>query len=146
MKYLPLLLLVPVLALAQPPAGQMDPQQVYEQTKQMMLPMMQETLPVMREARSCLQGADDQAAFEQCAKVMVELDKKMRARMGGVSGSQTPPMTDPKDIEWNPENKKKMLHFLDNSITIGTAMSDCLNQSSAMQQMQECMQAKAPKP
>ncbi len=146
MKYLPLLLLMPIVALAQPPAGQMDPQLIFEQTKKMMLPIMDETLPTMREARSCLQGADDQAAFEKCAEVMVALDKKMRERMGPATGAKTPPMTDPKDIEWTPETKEKMLKFLDNSITVGSAMSDCLNQSTGMEQMQQCMQAKKPKP
>jgi hypothetical protein len=146
MKYLPLLLLIPVVALAQPPAGHIDPQQIFEQSKKMMLPIMEETLPTMREARSCLQGAEDQAAFEKCAEVMVALDKKMRERMGPATSAKTPPMSNPKDIEWNAETKEKMLKFLDNSITVGTAMSDCLNQSTGMEQMQQCMQAKKAKP
>ncbi|MEJ2454984.1 MAG: hypothetical protein P8103_12610 [Candidatus Thiodiazotropha sp.] len=149
MRFLAFLLLLPMLASAQPPAQQMDPQQFFEQTKQMMLPMMQETLPAMREARSCLQAADDQAAFEDCAEIMVELDKKMRARVGpahGMQGAEAPPMKDPKEIEWNAETKKNMLQYLDHSITIGSAMSDCLNQSGTVEQMQQCMQSKRPTP
>ena len=149
MRFLPLLLLLPTLALAQPPASQMDPQQFFEQTKQMMLPMMQETLPAMREARGCLQAANDQAAFEECAQIMVELDKKMRKRMGpapGMPQGEEPPMKDPKDIEWTEEAKSNMLQFLDRSITIGSAMSDCLTQSGTMEQMQQCMQSNQPRP
>lgn len=149
MRFLAILLLLPILAVAQPTAPQMDQQQFYEQTKKMMLPMIQESLPAMREARSCLQAADDQDAFEKCAGIMQELDKKMRARLGPVPGmqeGQAPPVKDPKEIEWNAETKKNMLRYLDHSITVGNAMSDCLDQSSTMQQMQQCMQSKKPTP
>lgn len=149
MRFLPLLLLLPGLALAQPPGHQMDPQQFFEQTKTMMLGMMDETLPAMREAQGCLKGADDQGAFEECAEIMVELDKKMRARMGPVTGmgeQQAPPMKDPSEVEWNAETKKNTLMFLERSIAIGGAMQDCLKQSGTMEQMQQCMQAKQPQP
>ncbi|MCU7813093.1 MAG: hypothetical protein KZQ77_17955 [Candidatus Thiodiazotropha sp. (ex Notomyrtea botanica)] len=145
MRILSLLLLIPSLAMAQPPTGQMDPQQIFEQSKQMMLPMMEESLPAMKEAKACLQKADDQSSFESCAEIMADLDKKMRARMGAMPGNQDQPMKDPKDIEWNAETKKNMLHFLDRSILIGTAMSDCFKQSSSMEQMQKCSQASMPK-
>jgi hypothetical protein len=149
MRFLVLFLLLPTLALAQTPPPQMDQQQFYEQTKKMMLPMMQESLPAMRKARSCLQDADDQAAFEACAKIMTDLDEKMRAQLGsgnGMHGGQTPPMKDPKEIEWNAETKKNMLQYLDRSIIVGSAMSDCLSKSSTMDQMQQCVQSKKPKP
>ena len=148
MKYLSLLLLWPALALAQPPAGQMDPQQMFEQSKQMMLAMTEESLPPMREARSCLKGADSQSEFEKCAEIMIELNKKMMARLGPMHGqeAQPPKMKDPSEIEWNEETKKNMLMYLDQSITVGTAMQDCLNASGGLQQLQQCMQSKKPAP
>ena len=151
MRFLSLLLLIPGLALAQPPAGQMDPQQFFEQSKKMMLPMMEESLPAMKEARACLEKADDQSSFESCAEIMAELDKKMRSRMGGMMppGAQArheeKPMKDPKDIEWNAETKKDMLFFLDQSITVGQAMTKCFKQSSTMEQMQQCSMSVMPR-
>jgi hypothetical protein len=149
MRFLPLLLLLPALALAQPSAGQMDQQQMFDQTKKMMLSMTEETLPAMQESYSCLKAADDQAAFEECAQIMIELNKKMMARMGPMHGApegQAPQMKDPSEIEWNQETKDNMLKFLDRSIMVGTAMQDCLKQSSDLQQMQQCMQSKRPTP
>lgn len=149
MRFLAILLLLPALALAQQTTPQRGQQQFYEQTKKMMLPMIQESLPAMREARSCLRAAVDQVAFEKCAGIMQELDEKMRARLGpapDMQDGQAPPVKDPKEIEWNAETKKNMLQYLDHSITVGNAMSDCLNQSGTMQQMQQCMQSKKPKP
>ncbi len=149
MRFLYLLLLWPALALAQPPGGQMDQQQMFDQTKKMMLSMTEETLPVMRESQTCLKAADDQAAFEKCAQIMVELNKKMMARMGpahGMPEGQAPEMKDPSEIEWNEETKGNMLKFLDRSIMVGTAMQDCLKQSGNLQQMQQCMQSKKPTP
>ena len=148
MKYLSLLLFWPVLALAQPPAGQMDQQQMFEQSKKMMLSMTEESLPSMREARGCLEGADSQGEFEKCAQIMIELNKKMMARMGPTPGhqGQAPEMKDPSEIEWSDEVKTNMLKFLDQSIMVGTAMQDCLNSSSGMQQLRQCMESKKPTP
>jgi hypothetical protein len=149
MKYLSLLLLWPALALAQPPGGQMDEQQMFEQSKKMMLSMASESLPAMREAQGCLKGADSQGEFEKCAQIMVELNKKMMARLGPMQGNNPghqPKMKDPSEIEWNEETKTNMLKYLDQSITVGSAMQDCLNTSSALQQLQQCMQSKKPTP
>jgi hypothetical protein len=150
MRNIYLLLLLPVIALAQPPGGQIDPQQFFEQSKQMLLPMMEESLPVMKEARSCLAKADDQSSFEDCAEIMAELDKQMRARMEatmppGMQPKQQAPMKDPKEIEWNEKTKKEMLGFLDQSITVGQAMSNCFKQSSTVEQMQQCSMAAMPR-
>ena len=148
MKYLSLLLLWPALALAQPPAGQMDQQQMFEQSKQMMLSMTNESLPPMKEARSCLKGADSQGEFEKCAQIMIDLNEKMMARLGPMPGhkGQPPAMKDPSEITWNEETKSNMLKFLDQSIMVGSAMQDCLNSSSGLQQLQQCMESKKPKP
>ena len=149
MKYLSLLLLWPALALAQPPAGQMDQQQMFEKSKKMMLDMTNESLPPMKEARSCLQGADSQSEFEKCAQIMIDLNKKMMARLGPMHGDNPghqPKMKDPSEIQWNEETKKNMLKYLEQSITVGTAMQGCLNSSSGLQQLQQCMQSQKPTP
>ncbi len=156
MRFSALFLMLPALALAQPPGQpmpQMDPQQFFEQSKKMMLPMVEDSLPTMREARACLEKADDQAAFDECSKIMAELQKKMQARMGPLHGmpedqqppqGAEPPMQEPKQIEWNEQTKKNMLQFLDRSILMGDAMKDCLQKSGNLEQMQQCMQAKRP--
>ncbi len=159
MRFSALFLMLPALAMAQPPAQpmpQIDPQQFYEESKKMMLPMVEETLPAMREARSCLEKAGDQAAFEACGKIMEEVSKKMQARMGGMPGMPgMPPGHQPpqgagssvqerEHIEWNDENKQKMLQFLDRSILMGDAMKECMQKSGTMEQMQQCMQSKRP--
>lgn len=138
------LLLVPTLAMAQPPAMQMDPQQFFEQSKAKMQPMMEESLPAMKETLTCMQKAEDQAAYETCAELMAALDKKMRAKMGmpaNMPEKSQSAMKDPKGLEWNEENKQKMLMFLERSIAVGTAMNDCFNKSTTMDQMQQCIQA-----
>ncbi len=157
MRFSALFLMLPALAMAQPPGQpmpQMDPQQIFEQSKKMMLPMVEESLPTMREARACLEKAEDQADFEGCAKIMEELQKKLHARMGPMpdmpEGQQPPqgaepPKPEQKPIEWNDQTKKNMLQFLDRSILMGDAMKDCLQKSGSMDQMQQCMQAKRPK-
>jgi hypothetical protein len=144
-------MLLPAVALAQPPepGAHMDPQQFFEQSKKMMLPMIEESLPVMRKARRCLQAAENREDLQACGEIMAQLQEKMQARMGpppGMPEGREPPMRDPKDIEWNEETKKNTLLFLDRSILVGSAMQTCFNQSSSMEQMQQCMQAKKPKP
>jgi hypothetical protein len=143
------LLLSPVLALAQPPAANIDPQAIYEQSKAAMLPMMEQSLPGMNAVRDCLQGAEDKAAFEKCTALMAELDNKLRNMAGQVTGIPTdkmPQTKDPKEIEWSPETKQNMLKYLDRTIAMGTIMSGCFKQSASMQEMQQCMQANKPKP
>ncbi len=150
MKIIYLLLLLPAMALAQPPGGQMDQQQFFEQSKQMLLPMMEESMPAMKKARGCLAKADDQSEFEACAEIMAELDKKMRTRMEtmmppGMQPRDDSPVKDPKKIEWNEKTKKETLDFLDQSIAMGQAMSDCFRKSTTVEQMQQCSVAVMPK-
>jgi hypothetical protein len=151
-----LLLLLPTLAFAQPPAtnaqppaAKMDPQQFFEQSKARMQPIMAESLPAMKKTLACMQKAEDQGAYEKCAEIMSELDKKMREKMGmpaDMPAGHSEKMKDPKELEWNAENKKKMLMFLEHSITVGTAMNDCFDKSTTMDQMQQCIQASKAKP
>jgi hypothetical protein len=127
----------------------MDPQQFFEQSKKMMLPMIEESLPVMKEARSCLQAAQSKDDLQVCTELMAALQKKMQARMGpamGMPEGEQPPVKDAKEVEWNEATKKNMLMFLDRSILVGSAMQECLTQSSGMGQMQQCMESKRPNP
>jgi len=149
MKYLSLLMLLPTVALAQPPAPQMDSKLFFEEAKKMMRPMMEESLPAMRQTRACMENADDQATFEKCAAIMVEVEKKVRAQMGPgarMPKGQGPVPTDPKDVKWNKITKARTLKSLDRSIAMGDAMNDCMNQSTSMEQYQQCVQAKQSKP
>jgi len=147
MNKLPFLLLAPALVMAQPPAPEMDPDQYFEKSKQMMLPMMEASLPALQEVKSCVEAAQDKAAFEKCADLMAALDQKMRSMAGEAAGmpeNRMPAVTDPKQIEWNEEAKQKLIKFLDRSIFVGATMSGCFRQSSDMQQMQQCLQAHKP--
>ena len=149
LKRLSFLLLSPALVMAQPPEMNMDPQAFFEQSKAVMVPMMEQSLPGLNAVKECVQGAEDRAAFEKCTELMTELDNKLRGMAGQVTGmpvDKMPPAKDPKEIEWSPETKEKMLNFLDRSIAMGTAMSGCFKQSANMQAMQQCMQASQPKP
>jgi len=163
MRTLALLLLLPTLAFAQPPAtntqppttnahppaAKMDPQQFFERSKARMQPMMEETLPAMKETLTCMQQAEDQAAYEKCAEIMSALDKKMREKMGmpaEAPADHASKIKDPKELEWNAENKKKLLMFMEHSIAVGTAMNDCFKKSTTMEQMQQCVGASKAKP
>ncbi len=149
MKWRHIMLMLPSLAVAQPPGTQMDQQQFFEQSKQKMLPMMEKSIPAMRKTKSCLQKADDQAAFEKCAEIMTALEKEIKERMGPVPGmpeGKQQPRKGPEDIKYTPETKQNMLKFLERSIMIGSTMQKCFTQSSKVEQMQSCMQAARPKP
>ncbi|MBT2969326.1 MAG: hypothetical protein KME56_18590 [Candidatus Thiodiazotropha sp. (ex Ctena orbiculata)] len=148
MKWCRLLLLLPSLAVAQPPGAQMDPQQFFEQSKQKMLPMMDKSVPAMKETKSCLEKAEDQAAFEKCSEIMIAMEKEIKEKMGPVPGmpeGPKGPTKGPKDIQFTPEAKQNMLQFLDRSIMIGMAMQKCFTQSDTADEMQRCMQAARPK-
>ena len=152
MKWLLASLLLPSIAFAQqpapPPGEQMDPQQFFEQSKRTMLPMMEKSLPAMQETKACLGKAEDEAAFKKCVAIMTDLEKEMQAKMGpvpGMPGGQPPQMKEPKEIEFNAENKKNMLMFLDRSIAVGSALQKCFSSSDTVEQMRSCMQAAKPK-
>lgn len=143
------LLLSPAMAMAQPPAMNMDPQAFFEQSRATMLPMMEQSLPGLNAVKDCVQRAEDKAAFEKCTELMTELDSKLRGMAGQATGmpmDKMPPTKDPKEIEWTPETKQNMLKFLDRSIAMGTMMSGCFKQSDNMQEMQQCMQVSKPNP
>ena len=151
MKWLLTTLLVPTLALAQPPGqggGQMNPQQHFDQSKQAMLPLIEKSIPAMQETKSCLNQAKDQAAFQKCVEIMLALEQEMQAKMGrgdAMQGADKAQSQPPKMIEFNEQNKQNMLKFLDQSILVGQSLKNCFNSSQSPDQMQSCMQAAKPK-
>jgi hypothetical protein len=143
------LFLLPAVALAQQPATapDLDPQLFYDQSKKVMLPMLEESLPLMHKARDCLQAASSESELKACGDIMTALQKQNLGHMaGGAPGEQRPPMQQPQKVEVTAENKENMLQFLKQSILIGSAMQECFGKSSGPQQMRECMLAKKPKP
>jgi hypothetical protein len=149
MKWSRILLLLPSLAVAQQPGAPVDQQKFFEESKQRMLPMMEKSIPAMKQTKSCLEKANDQAAFEKCSEIMTTMETEIKERMGPVPGmpeeGQQAPTKSPKDIQFTPEVKANMLKFLERSIMIGTAMQKCFTQSSTADQMRSCMQAARPK-
>jgi hypothetical protein len=146
MKWLLMALLFPMLAIAQPPQGsggeQMDPQQYFDRSKEMMLPMIEKSLPAMKETKSCLSKASDQATFTKCVEIMVNLEKEMKMGQGAsMPGHQKPQTQQPKEIEFNEKTRQDMLKYLEHSIGLGTALKKCFTSSSSPDQMQSCMQA-----
>jgi hypothetical protein len=148
MKWSRILLLLPSLAIAQQPGSQVDQQQFFEESKQKMLPMMEQSIPAMKKTMSCLEKVNDQAGFEKCNEIMIAMEKEVKERLGPVPGmpeDQQVPTKSPKDINFSPEVKNNMMKFLERSIMIGTVMQKCFNQSSTADQMRSCMQAARPK-
>jgi hypothetical protein len=147
MKWLLTTLLVPTLALAQPPGQggeQMDPQQHFEQSKKAMLPVIDQSIPAMQETKTCLDQAKDQAGFQKCVDIMISLEQEMQAKMGRGGGANTQTKT-PQKIEFNEQNRQNMQKFLDQSILVGQALKKCFNSSQSPDQMSSCMEAANPK-
>ncbi|MES9854248.1 MAG: hypothetical protein ABW170_20745 [Candidatus Thiodiazotropha sp. L084R] len=151
MKWLLTTLLIPGLALAQPPGsaeGQIDQQQYFDQSKQTMMSMINKSLPAMEETKTCLGKAGDQAAFTKCVEIMMALEKEMQAKMGHAAGMPDNPQAQAKqrkEVEFNEQNKSNMLKFLDQSILMGNTLKKCFSTSESPQQMQNCMTAAKPK-
>ncbi|MET0065154.1 MAG: hypothetical protein ABW076_02300 [Candidatus Thiodiazotropha sp.] len=149
MKWLITTLLLPGLAFAQQPApagGQpIDPQQRFEMSKKLMLPVIEKSLPALEETQQCLQQAGDAGSFQKCVAIMNDLEKQMRQELGSAQG--TPPgapaqeQPAPKPIEYNEQNKSNMLKFLSQSIAAGQAMKQCFSTSATGEQMDSCMKA-----
>jgi hypothetical protein len=147
MKWSRILLLLPSLAMAQQPGLQVDQQQFFEESKRKMLPMMEKSIPAMKQTKSCLEKVNDQTGFDKCNEIMMAMEKEIKERMGPVPGmpeDQQAPTKSPKDIKYSPEVSNNMMKFLERSIMIGAAMQKCFTQSSTADQMRSCMQAAKP--
>ncbi|MCB1759223.1 MAG: hypothetical protein KDI68_05500 [Gammaproteobacteria bacterium] len=144
MRIVALLLLLPALALAQAPGGQVDRAKMLEQMKQSMLPMMEQSLPELERTRECVRASSDSAQLKECAAIMEAFQKRMMAQMGMPQGGahqgagKSAPPQQP-DIEWSPEVQKQVLQGLDMSIKQTSAMKGCLQSSQTPEQMDACM-------
>ncbi len=146
MKIAAVLLLAPVIALAQQPPqqgmprgpqGQMDQAEILKQMQQHMLPVLEESLPNMREMRACVAASNNKEDLTKCAEMMRAFQRQMMP-----PGSQMPPPNpeaEQPDIEWSPEIKQQILAGIDQSITQTAAMKGCLESSSSPEQMNQCM-------
>ncbi|MES9871012.1 MAG: hypothetical protein ABW149_15135 [Sedimenticola sp.] len=128
------LLLVPTIALAVPP--QKSPH-TFAQMKESMLPSMAESLPYMKESRTCVSKSSNSEQLNNCAEIMMEFRNKMMGSAPGNPGQQ-PPKTP--QMEWSPELKEQILTNIDASIKNTTAALGCLEASSNNEQMVNCME------
>ena len=147
MKYLLPFLILPTLVMAQAPEGQMQAPS-FQQIKQSMLPVIEESLPGMKKARACLSKADALPDVEKCMKTMAEMAQATQKKLGMPAGQK--PSADigkpPEGFEWNAETKKNMLSNIDRSIEQNSVMLECMKKSNSNDEMNECMSSKMSPP
>lgn len=138
MKFLIPALLVPVLAFAQAPQGQFDEQQMFEQIKKMMLPVMNKSLPVMQKIKSCIEQSQSSQDLDKCVDIMMTFQQEMAATMGEGNPGQSAVPERPQ-LEWSRELKAEMLNDIGKSIQDTTATKACLESSASGTEMDACM-------
>jgi hypothetical protein len=153
MRYFYVLLVLPTLALAQAPEGQVQPQSqppTFAEFKQQMQPVIEHSLPAMHKMRECVSKANSKQATEACMQIMAENIQALQKKMGAPAGAQSqgmPPMDKfPEGFEWNDQVKQKMLRNMDRAIVQNTAMQECLQNSNTKEEMGNCMRSKMPAP
>ena len=153
MKYLAVLLFLPAIALAQDPApaqGTQTQAPSFEEYKKVMQPAVEESLPIMRETRACLDKATTKEATEQCmitnAEKVIALQQKLGAPTSAAPQDPHELGKFPAGIEWNEELKQKMLQNMDRAIVFNEAKQECLKSSNTKEQMAECLRDKMPAP
>ena len=155
MKYLATLLFLPTLVLAQAPENQAQPQQTphpqpvsFEQYKKSMQPIVEQSLPLMRETRECVSKATTQEATEECMLTNTKKVFAMQEKMGGPTAqTQQDPVKlskFPEGFEWNLEANQKILHNMDNAIQRNTIALECMSVSNSREEMANCMRSKMP--
>lgn len=142
MKYLLPILLLPSLAFAEPPEEQMKAPS-FEQYKSTMQPVLQDSLPAIKETRACVNKASSKEEFVKCVKIMEGKARATRKKMG-VTEDKTPTTELPDDFEWNAQTKESMLKDIDRSIQYNSALQECLGKSNTGEEMGNCMSSKAP--
>ncbi len=150
-----LLILLPGLVLAQPPQGQPLQEQMpaapkgqmptpppFDEFKKTMSPMVEKTLPAMKETRECVSKAESKEAVEKCVNAMAQKAQEIQKQAGKPGTAVARKM--PADFEWTPERKQMMLKQMDLSITRNSAMHECLGQSNTREEMDTCMRSEVP--
>jgi hypothetical protein len=151
MKYFLALLVLPALASAQAPEGQGQPPS-FDQFRQAMLPVIEQSLPAMQQTRECVAQSDSKEATVECMQKMADMARSLQAKMGAPAGAgATPPPANemvkpPEGFEWNQETKQRMLQEMDRSIQQSVAMQECLQGSKTGEEMGNCMRSKQPAP
>jgi hypothetical protein len=154
MKYLAVLIFLPTLAMAQSPQAQPPQDQTkpitFEEYKKAMQPAIDQSLPIMRETRACLDRAATKEAAEQCMVTNAEKVISLQQKLGGSAAAEP---QDPKEMgkfpegfEWNEEVKTKILQNMDRAIEFNTAKQECLQGSATKEAMGECMRSMMPAP
>jgi hypothetical protein len=147
MKYLAVLMFLPALAMAQPPEAQTQ-MPTFDEYKQAMQPAVDESLPIMRDTRTCLDKASNKEAAEQCMITNAEKVIALQQKLGGSAAAapQDPQKMGkfPDGFEWNDEVKQKLLQNMDRAIEFNTAKQACLKVSNTKEEMGDCMRSKMP--
>jgi len=143
-KLLPFLLLPSIVMAQEAPQKQMPAPPSFDQFKQTLLPVIEKSLPTMKETRECVSQADSKEAVEKCMNAMAQKAQQIQKEFGGKAKAVTSNV--PEGFEWNPETKKMMLSNMDRSIKQNTAMHYCLGKSTTREEMGGCIQAKLPAP
>lgn len=151
MKFLFALLLFPIAVMAAGPANQAGaPQGMpnFDQFKSKMQPVIDQTLPLMQEAKDCVTKAGSTEDVEVCMQKMLDARIAVQQQLG----MPAPPDTGmdmtkaPEGFEWNEDSKNKMIQRFDMAIQQTSAMSECLSSSSSGQEMGDCIKQKTPAP
>lgn len=149
MKYFIPFFLLPTLTLAAPQEEKMEGPS-FGQFKEKMQPVIEQSLPAMKKTRACISKANSKDDVDKCMKTMAEMAKSMQKQLGMPEGmpkggpSEEEISKAKKDFEWDEETKSKMLMHMDRSIKQSDAMQECLGKSKTGEEMNSCMQNKAP--
>ncbi|MEN8180568.1 MAG: hypothetical protein ABFS39_18370 [Pseudomonadota bacterium] len=142
MKILLPFLLLPSLVLAQAPEEQTSAPPSFDQFKKTMGPIIEKTLPTMKETRECVSKAESKEDMEKCMNAMAQKVQEIQQQSGGQGKAVT--SKTPDDFKWTPENKKMMLTGMDRSIKRNTAIHECLGTSNTREEADNCMRTKMP--
>jgi hypothetical protein len=107
--------------------------QDFEQYRQMMLPVLTNSLEPLRKTRKCLVGSGNSDQLNTCIQIMAETQ---RSTMPG-GGKATPQMP---RMEWSRALVEQLRGDLDRSLINTGASIKCLQSSNSHQAMGECMQ------
>ena len=141
MRFIVFLILIPLTAVAQQPGGQMDQQQYFEQMKQMMLPMIEKSIPVMEEARRCVESSGNSDQLNKCVTMMADFQKEMMAMMGAPAQGQkgAPPEPEVPQLEWSESLQAEIIRDLGESLKGTLTTRKCLTSSASPKAMEACM-------